>query len=151
MPKLSVISYANQRPWIGATVLLAMLALAGCDHLKDFGGKDPKESLILSQTREIGPGAIWDREFNGSRRGTLRIAVSGATPFSVTLVADPVYQLMVKENKRPADFDSGVYVNSKCDGEFFETVCKLEPGKYWISIVNNSPDAATFRLQCHSW
>ena len=82
---------------------------------------------------------------------TLRIAVSGAAPFSVTVVADLVYQSMVKENKRPADFDSGVYINLKSDADFFETACKLEPGKYWISIANNSPDAAIFHLQCHSW
>ena len=106
---------------------------------------------MLSQSREVAAGAIWDREFNGSRPGTLRIAVTGVAPFSVTLVADSVYQSMVKENKSPAEFDAGVFINSKSDANSFQMACKLEPGKYWISIANHSSGAATFNLKCHSW
>ena len=77
--------------------------------------------------------------------------VSGGAPFTVTLVDDSVYQRMIKEGKSPQDFESGIYINSTSDADLFQMACRLEKGKYWISISNNSPDKANYDLKCYSW
>ncbi len=134
---------------------VAIAAITSCDQSSDPakspGGGSAPENLILSQTREVAAGAIWDREFNGSRPGTLKITVTGAAPFTVTLVDDSVYKLMVRENMSARDFESGVFLNSTSDGESFQTTCRLDKGKYWISISNNTANTATYKIECHSW
>jgi hypothetical protein len=134
---------------------LAIMMLTACERSQYATGGDGAKAtdgnLVLAQSREVAANSIWDREFIGMRAGTLRISVAGAAPFSVALVSDAVYQSMVKESKRPEDFTSGVYVNSPSDADSFTTSCKLEQGKYWISISNKSPAMATFKLECHSW
>ena len=132
-----------------------VVAFSSCDQSSKSataaGSGSTPENFVLSQARKVATGAIWDREINGSRPGTLKITVKGPAPFTVTLVDDSVYQLMVKEGKSAQDFESGIHINSASDAESFQTTFKLDKGKYWISISNNTSDAATYQLECHSW
>jgi hypothetical protein len=136
-----------------STFLLISLFQVGCKQSSNSNVTEQsnEKNLVLSQERKIPAGAIWDREFNGSRPGTLSISVDGASSFTVTLVEDSVYQSMVNNNKSIDDFSAGMYINSESDSKSFTTSCKLDRGKYWISITNRSNQESLFTLKCHSW
>jgi hypothetical protein len=139
--------------YLAATVTL--LTISACERSPEVhpakNSQGGPQHLVLSQVREIAPGTIWDRELNALRPGTLKLSVSGAAPFTVTLVSHSVYQQLVTGGRSLTDFQSGIFVNSRSDAESFETTCRLEPGRYWISITNKSSGTAPYDLKCHSW
>jgi hypothetical protein len=109
-------------------------------------------SVLLDQTKTVPAGHDWNREVVNRLYpgGKIRYRIDAPGPFSLTVLTDRGYQMLLKLMKgAPGKLDpSDVLMTKDFKGPVLESSINLKPGSHWFMITNNLPKPAKLRLRC---
>lgn len=105
--------------------------------------------VILDQSKTVSGGLEWAREIVSKSEGVIgiKISVKDGGKFSVILLADDDYQIVMGKKPEPPDFKPKPLINVDAK-DSFERNIPLDKGTYWFIIENQEEKERELRLVC---